>query len=275
MTYPRPSVMEIPTKQRTRSARLLLLTTALVATAPPQAASFSFSFSVTKSAPAKTKLQKSSHHHRPSFSLQAANTDSTNNAIEEETVDIAIVGAGIGGLCAGAILNTLYGKKVGVYESHYLAGGCAHAFERVVQLDDNEDGNESNNDDMKKKKKKVSFTFDSGPTIVLRAVGVDTQVEWIPYNGWGMIEHPFKRGGDDDDDDNNKKEKRWKLTVGPDHFENGPLTQFASSSSNDAIKEFNELREITKPLVTGAATIPAMAMRTGSTALIPLLRYLP
>ena len=111
-----------------------------------------------------------------------------------------------------------------MYESHYLAGGCAHAFERVVQLDDNE----SNNGDMKKKK--VSFTFDSGPTIVLgcskepynplqqvlRAVGVDTQVEWIPYNGWGMIEHPSKRGGGGGgDDDNNKKEKRWKLTVGP------------------------------------------------------------
>ena len=40
----------------------------------------------------------------------------------EESVDIAIVGAGIGGLCAGAILNTLYNKKVGIYESHYLPG---------------------------------------------------------------------------------------------------------------------------------------------------------
>ncbi|KAL7494676.1 hypothetical protein ACHAWT_003398, partial [Skeletonema menzelii] len=175
----------------------------------------------------------------------------------------------------------------GVYESHYLAGGCAHAFERVVQLDVNDDKDD-------KKKKKVSFTFDSGPTIVLgcskepynplqqvlRAVGVDDQVEWIPYDGWGMIEHPASSKGNDDDDDGKKKEKRWKLTVGPDHFENGPLTQFASSSSSgsnniDAIREFNELREITKPLVTGAATIPAMAMRPGSTALIPLLRYLP
>ena len=40
----------------------------------------------------------------------------------EELVDIAIIGAGIGGLCAGAILNTLYNKKVGIYESHYLPG---------------------------------------------------------------------------------------------------------------------------------------------------------
>ena len=66
----------------------------------------------------------------------------------EDQVDIAIIGAGIGGLCAGAILNTLYGKKVGVFESHYLPGGCAHAFDRTSM-----DG--------------VTFTFDSGPTILL------------------------------------------------------------------------------------------------------------
>lgn len=191
-----------------------------------------------------------------------------------------------------------------MYESHYLAGGCAHAFERVVLLDedgdakdqgDTEDDQVGNNNT--KKKKRVSFTFDSGPTIVLgcskepfnplqqvlRAVGVDDQVQWIPYDGWGMIEHPKGGGSSDDTNDVNntikKKEKRWKLTVGPNHFENGPLTQFAASTSQDdaqdAIQEFNELREITKPLVTGAATIPAMAMRPGSTALIPLLRYLP
>jgi hypothetical protein len=66
----------------------------------------------------------------------------------EEEVDVAIVGAGIGGLCAGAILNTLYGKKVAVYESHYLPGGCAHAFDR-------------------KATNGMTFKFDSGPTILL------------------------------------------------------------------------------------------------------------
>lgn len=114
--------------------------------------------------------------------------DGTNNAEEVEEVDVAIVGAGIGGLCAGAILNTLYGKKVGVYESHYLAGGCAHAFERSAKIGD-EDG------------ATTTFAFDSGPTIVLgcskepynplqqvlRAVGVDGDVRWIPYDGWGMM----------------------------------------------------------------------------------------
>lgn len=42
-----------------------------------------------------------------------------------------------------------------------------------------------------------------------------------------------------------------------------------------ALEEFNSLRDITRPLVVGAATIPAMAMRPGPTSLIPLLRYLP
>ena len=177
---------------------------------------------------------------------------------QADEVDVAIIGAGIGGLCAGAILNTLYNKKVGIYESHYLPGGCAHAFERRA-----DNG--------------VTFTFDSGPTIVLgcskepfnplqqvlRAVGTDDDVEWIRYDGWGMVEYP----------NNQELEKRWKLTVGPNFFEEGPLRMYASSYA--AIEEFNALREVTKPLVVGAATIPAMAMRPGSTSLVPLLRYLP
>ncbi len=239
---------------------LLLITTVVVSPA----------LSFTHPSPLLTSLSSSSCcHHRLHATTTTTSADNKEKDDEEEVevVDIAIIGAGIGGLCAGAILNTLYNKKVGIYESHYLPGGCAHAFERSARHNNNE---------------KISFTFDSGPTIVLgcskepynplqqvlRAVGVDHQVDWIPYDGWGMIEHP----------DNPIKEKRWKLKVGPGHFEEGPLKQFASSSSkndNDAIRQFNELREITKPLVTGAAEIPAMAMRPGSTALIPLLRYLP
>ncbi|KAL7483842.1 hypothetical protein ACHAW6_009485 [Cyclotella cf. meneghiniana] len=216
-------------------------------------------------------LSRAIRHTAPRTSLLLRRLANSRNPVPSserdskavEEVDIAIVGAGIGGLCAGAILNTLYNKRVGIYESHYLPGGCAHAFDRSVKI----------GDDLKP----TTFTFDSGPTIllgcskepynplqqVLRAVGVDDQVEWISYDGWGMIEHP----------QHSLKEKRWKLKVGLDYFENGPLTQFASSSK--AMEEFKKLREITQPLVTGAATIPAMAMRPGKTAIFPLLRYLP
>jgi len=237
-------------------------------TAHPSSAAFVTSTSTSQADTSLAKRRKFCAPFRP-VSNQRADIDraSTHHlkAYEDnadvEEVDVAIIGAGIGGLCAGAILNTLYNKKVGIYESHYLAGGCAHAFNRTAKIGDDT----------------TTFTFDSGPTIVLgcskepynplqqvlRAVGVDGDVEWIPYDGWGMIEHPNKPD----------LEKRWKLKVGPDHFENGPLQQFGSNPT--ALEEFNTLREVTKPLVTGAATIPAMAMRPGSTSLIPLLRYLP
>ena len=234
------------------------------ATAHPQS-SAAFATSLPPAGISLAKHIQATDFCRASKYLRATEDDSSIISIDEnhdgrvaEEVDVAIIGAGIGGLCAGAILNTLYNKKVGIYESHYLAGGCAHAFERRA-----ENG--------------VTFTFDSGPTIVLgcskepfnplqqvlRAVGVDGDVEWIPYDGWGIIEHPT----------NQELEKRWKLTVGPTYFELGPLRTFTSSPT--ALKEFNALREVTKPLVVGAATIPAMAMRPGSLSLVPLLRYLP
>jgi len=202
--------------------------------------------------------------NRQTSCLSSTNTDSigtSTSTIQEEHVDIAIVGAGIGGLCAGAILNTLYKKKVGIYEAHYHAGGCAHAFNYTIK-DKREGG-------------KLTFTFDSGPTIVLgcsrkpynplrqvlNAVGLSEEVEWIPYNSWGMIEYP-----------QTEKELRWKVELGPKLFEEGPLVQFGG---DEARKEFNELRQITKELVNGAIEIPAMAMRCGDLAIIPLLRYLP
>ncbi len=43
--------------------------------------------------------------------------------------DAIIIGSGIGGLCAGALLAR-YGKRVLVCESHAIAGGAAHSFER-------------------------------------------------------------------------------------------------------------------------------------------------
>jgi len=54
-------------------------------------------------------------------------------------------------------------------------------------------------------------------------------------------------------------------------FEQGPLSQFAGP---EAIDEFHALQKATQGLLAGAS-IPAMAMRSGPSALIPLLRYLP
>jgi phytoene dehydrogenase-like protein len=66
-----------------------------------------------------------------------------------------------------------------------------------------------------------------------------------------------------------EKEIRWKCELGPDLFQNGPLTQFGGPG---AVEEFEALRSACRSLIIGAA-IPAMAMRPGATALVPLLRY--
>lgn len=189
----------------------------------------------------------------------------TENNFDDE-VDVAIIGAGIGGLTAGAILNTLYNKKVGVYESHYLPGGCAHAFERLGPK-------AKTAKSFGKNDKPIKFTFDSGPTIVLgcsqkpfnalRQVldAVGQSVDWIRYDGWGMIEHPKSEEG----------MARWKCELGPNTFQQGPLLEFGGRA---AVEEFEALREKTKDLTVGAG-IPAMAMRPGTSALIPLLKYFP
>jgi phytoene dehydrogenase-like protein len=63
---------------------------------------------------------------------------------------VTLVGAGLGGfVVVGAILNTLYGKQVAIFESHYLpGGGCTHVF----------DCKAANGE---------TFKFDYVPTIVL------------------------------------------------------------------------------------------------------------
>ena len=93
--------------------------------------------------------------------------------------DVIIIGSGIGGLTAGALLAR-YGKKVAIFESHSLAGGAAHAFTR--------DG----------------FKFDSGPSFYcglgqanpslnpLKQVldVLEESLEVVPYDPLGYYHFP-------------------------------------------------------------------------------------
>lgn len=95
------------------------------------------------------------------------------------TVDVIIIGSGIGGLTAGALLAK-YGKKVAIFESHTIAGGAAHSFVRQ------------------------GFKFDSGPSFycglgqdkpslnplkqVLDLVGESLEV--VPYDPLGHYHFP-------------------------------------------------------------------------------------
>ena len=54
---------------------------------------------------------------------------SDQQAAQVDEVDYVVIGSGIGGLSCAALLRW-YGYSVVVLESHYLAGGVAHTFER-------------------------------------------------------------------------------------------------------------------------------------------------
>jgi phytoene dehydrogenase-like protein len=134
--------------------------------------------------------------------------------------DVAIIGAGIGGLSAGAILSSRYNMKVHVYESHYRVGGCAHSFPI-------------------KSKEGTTYLFDAGPTIllgcssvpynplrqVLNHVGASSSIDWIRYDSWGMHDET----GD------------WVFKLGENYFEEGPLLKFGG---REAVEEFRNLRQI-------------------------------
>lgn len=49
-----------------------------------------------------------------------------------DKVDVAVIGAGLGGLMSAAILAQA-GKEVAVFDGHYVAGGCATMFHRTTR----------------------------------------------------------------------------------------------------------------------------------------------
>jgi carotene isomerase len=92
--------------------------------------------------------------------------------------DVVVIGSGIGGLVAGALLAR-YGKSVVICESHSVPGGAAHEFSRQ------------------------GFRFDSGPSfycglgdsqslnpvrLVLQALG--ESLETVPYDPLGFYHFP-------------------------------------------------------------------------------------
>lgn len=106
------------------------------------------------------------------------------------TADVIVIGSGLGGLVAGALLAR-YGRRVIVCESHTLPGGAAHAFTRQAK------------GQTKYQLEEQSFTFDSGPsfycgladaasanplTQVLAVLG--ETIEAIPYDPFGYYHFP-------------------------------------------------------------------------------------
>ena len=106
--------------------------------------------------------------HWPAPSFAAAKDKN-----KDTDCDVAIVGAGIGGLTAAALLADA-GLKVKVFDQHVVAGGFCHTYLRKAHHDN----------------KPVVYRFDAGPhdfsglapdgsvSGVLRRLGIDAKLNW-------------------------------------------------------------------------------------------------
>ena len=168
---------------------------------------------------------------------------STSAAAKSHDTDVVVIGAGIGGLCAGALLAK-YGYDVTVVESHDIPGGAAHAWKR--------DG----------------YTFESGPSLysgmskwpttnpcgqVLHAL--DEPLPCVYYNTW-MCHLP---------------EGSFLTEVGNDQF----LDVLKAYVDDEAVEEWKRLKELMKPLAAASSALPPSAVRTDPAAAITLARFVP
>lgn len=178
-------------------------------------------------------------------------TKSSSSSVSSEEIasdyDVVVIGAGIGGLSAAAILSSVYNLKVGVFEAHYRLGGCAHSFPH-------------------RSKSGYNYLFDAGPTILLGCSSkpynplrqvmdfVGARCEWIPWDEWGMV----------------TEQGQWDFKLGENHFEQGALLKYGGTT---AVEEFRQLRTACIPLTAGAASIPTKALRGDSFKILSLLPY--
>lgn len=160
--------------------------------------------------------------------------------------DVVVVGAGLGGLACAAALGKA-GRRVLVVEAHTACGGCAHSFTRRAP-----GGGE--------------YLFDSGPSIItemgrlnplqqaLQYVGAENDVEWIYYDGWGML----------------TPEGPWKFKLGPDNFRDEVLPLYDVPAA-----ELDAVVEASKPLARTGHLIPGVVLRDDDWQLLPLLLKFP
>ncbi|WNZ22891.1 NAD(P)/FAD-dependent oxidoreductase [Leptolyngbya sp. NK1-12] len=142
--------------------------------------------------------------------------------------DVIVIGSGIGGLSCAALLAQ-YGFQVTVCESHSIAGGAAHGFERN------------------------GFKFDSGPSLysglsspspnplrqVLDAIG--EEVPCLTYETWGC----------------RLPEGDFDTSVGADQF----CDVLQRLRGGQAVSEWRNLQQIMEPLQAAAIALPPAALR--------------
>lgn len=164
------------------------------------------------------------------------------------TSDIVVIGAGIGGLSAAALLAK-YGYTVTICESHDRVGGAAHGFTRKTAAG--------------------TFHFDSGPSLfsgcsapsdnplrqVLDAVGESP--EWATYDDWQMY----------------IPEGKFGVRSGSKKAFANELSRLGGAASKEA---WWRLLEANAPLAEVVGGVPPIALRADAGAVqSALLKYFP
>lgn len=164
---------------------------------------------------------------------------------QEEEVDVVIIGSGIGGLCCAALLARA-GYSVIVCESHYHAGGAAHAFEV--------DG----------------YTFDAGPSFHAGLSGppgratnplkqvldaIDERIECVTYDKWITY----------------TPEGVFPCVCDREEY----VAMIQRFGGDRALAQWLELEEKMKPLQKGASLFPAAAIRSDIGIILTALQFGP
>ncbi len=155
--------------------------------------------------------------------------------------DIVIIGAGLGGLCCGAMLAR-YGYRVTVCEAHVIPGGVAHTFEV--------DG----------------FHFDSGPSILIgmsdpKSINplkhtldlLGEQPEYVRYSNWF----------------NHLPEGTFTCSNDQEHY----AQEIERLGGERAAREWRALEKRMFDIVEPLAGLPQTIMRRDIATVLPLLRY--
>lgn len=169
-------------------------------------------------------------------------TVSMNNTQKKSEYDVVVIGSGLGGLSAAALLSATYGKSVCVCESHTNPGGAAHSFTRTSPAG--------------------KFIFHSGPHLysglatggidrtsvscnpmqhVLLAIGA--QLPCVSYDSWGCF---FPEG-------------YFSTRVSPSR----PLFEdlIGEVSGSNAQQQIANLLNAMRPLCKAATALPPAALR--------------
>lgn len=203
--------------------------------------------SIQPSTPAATVWPVTSPVH-----TSTAATATQNSKPIEKSYDVVIIGSGIGGLSAAALLSH-YGYSVAVFESHYAPGGAAHGYSVYNKEVDG------------------IFIFDTGPSFFsglnsnypaktsnpLRTIldVIEETVECIPYTTFGL---KFPEGD---------------FVHSPKFGTSGGIVDQVSGTS--AVNEWNKLMQAMETLSKAVDAMPTAALRSDIGVALTAGMFLP